>query len=381
MPLALYLLALAVFAMGTSEFMLSGLLPGLAADLGVPLGAAGLVTSAYAAGMVVGAPALAILARRWPARPVLLVTIVVFAICHLIGAATSSFAVLLLTRVVAAVANAGFLAVALTVAAGLVGEERKGRAVAVLLGGTTLALVAGAPAGAALGSALDWRATFVAVAALCVPAAAGVIRRPRPGTPTPDAPVPLREELAHLRTGAVRRTLLGAALVNAGTFAALTYLAPLVTRAAGLAEAWVPVSLALVGAGACVGIAVAGRVADRHPVAVLAVGGSALVAVWVGAALVAASPVLLLVGLFLAGAVSFGVGSAFVARILTVAAGAATLRGSFATAALNVGAVSGPLLGAAALASPAGEVGVLGTAAVVSGVALAWVLPDLRRGG
>lgn len=145
MPLPLYLLAVAVFAMGTSEFMLAGLLPDIASDLGVTVGAASSLTSAFAVGMVVGAPLMAALARNWPRRSSLFGCVVVFLTAHAVAAVTSSFAVLFATRVVAALANAGFLAVALTTATTLVAPERKGRALAVLLSGTTAATVVGVP--------------------------------------------------------------------------------------------------------------------------------------------------------------------------------------------------------------------------------------------
>ncbi|MER6940532.1 MFS transporter, partial [Nocardioides sp. NPDC000441] len=176
MPLALYLLALAVFVMGTSEFMLAGLVPAIAADLDVSVGTAGLLTSAFAVGIVVGAPVMAAFARRWPPRLALLVCLLVFAGCHVLGAVTPAFPLLLAARVLSAFANAGFLAVALSAATRLVPEDRKGRALAILLSGTTIAMVAGVPAGALLGTAAGWRTTFWAIALLCVPATIGILR-------------------------------------------------------------------------------------------------------------------------------------------------------------------------------------------------------------
>jgi len=163
MPLPLYLLAMAVFAMGTSEFMLAGLLPDIASDFDVTVGTAGVLTSAFAIGMIVGAPLVAALARNWPRRSSLLGFILAFAAAHAAGAITTSFPVLFATRVVAALANAGFLAVALTAAATLVPPDKKGRALAVLLSGTTVATIAGVPGGAVLGTLLGWRATFLSI--------------------------------------------------------------------------------------------------------------------------------------------------------------------------------------------------------------------------
>ncbi|MEV4088333.1 MFS transporter, partial [Nonomuraea fuscirosea] len=164
MPFAVYLLGLAVFAQGTSEFMLSGLLPGIARDLNVSIPAAGLLTSAFAAGMVVGAPLMAVLSLRWSRRFALLAFLVVFLLAHVVEAVTTGYGVLLVSRAVAALANAGFLAVAMATAISLAPPDAKGRATSVLLGGVTAACVAGVPGGALLGEVWGWRSAFWAVA-------------------------------------------------------------------------------------------------------------------------------------------------------------------------------------------------------------------------
>ncbi len=183
MPFALYLLGLAVFAQGTSEFMLSGLVPDIARDLGVSIPSAGHLTSAFAVGMVVGAPLMALLSRRFSRRRALSAFLVTFLLVHVVGALTTSFAVLLATRVAGALANAGFLAVALVTAAGMVEPNAKGRATSVLLGGVTVACVAGVPAGAVLGEVWGWRSAFWAVALLSVPAVLAIARAVPGGPP------------------------------------------------------------------------------------------------------------------------------------------------------------------------------------------------------
>ncbi|MBD0674339.1 Cmx/CmrA family chloramphenicol efflux MFS transporter [Streptomyces sp. CBMA156] len=359
MPLPLYLLALAVFAMGTSEFMLAGLLPGLAADLGVTVGTAGGLTSAFAVGMAVGAPLTAVLARSRPGRGSLLGFVLVFAAAHAVGALTADFPVLLASRVVAALADAGFLAVALTTAAALVPADRKGRALAVLLSGTTVATVAGVPGGAVLGALFGWRAAFWAVALLCLPAAVGIAKGlPAAATSADGCPAPaLRAEVAELRRPGLLRAMVLAALVNAATFGGFTFLAPVVTGPAGLGELWVPVALVLFGAGSFAGVTVAGRLADRRPGLVLAVGGPLLLVGWPALAVLADAPGALLPLVFLLGAVSFAVGGTLITRVLYEATGAPTLAGAYATAALNLGATAGPLLAAATLGTAAGDLG------------------------
>ncbi len=380
MPFALYLLALAVFAMGTSEFMLAGLVPDIAADLDVSIGTTGLLTSAFAAGMVIGAPAMAALARRWPARATLLGCVAAFALCHIVGAVTQMFPVLFGTRVVAALANAGFLAVALSTASALAPSDRKGRALAILLSGTTIATVAGVPSGALLGAASGWRATFWVIALLCVPAAlgiaAGIPGRSENAAPQSISGLPLRSELAQLRLPRLSLAMLLGALINGGTFAAFTFLAPVVTDVAHLGDLWISLALVLFGIGSFAGVAAAGRLTDRYPGLVIGGGGPLLVLGWMALALSATHPVALLALVLIQGALAFLVGSAVITQVLYAAADAPTMGGSYATAALNVGAAAGPAIGAATLA--AGALAPIWVAATSTGIAVLVALPSLR---
>ncbi|MFI1021365.1 Cmx/CmrA family chloramphenicol efflux MFS transporter [Streptomyces olivaceus] len=386
MPLPLYLLAMAAFAMGTSEFMLAGLLPDIASDLDVTVGTAGVLTSAFALGMVVGAPLVAAFARNWSRRPSLLGSVLVFAAAHAVGAVTTSFPVLLATRVVAALANAGFLAVALTAAAALVPPDRKGRALSVLLAGTTSAMIAGVPGGSALGTVFGWRATFWAVAALCLPAALGILKGVPAGHREEEAtgrPV-LRAELAQLTRSRLIVVMLLGALVNAATFGSLTFLAPVVTDGAGLGELWVSVVLVLFGTGSFAGVTLAGRLSDRYPGRVVAVGGPLLLAGWPATAVLATEPVALFVLVFVQGTLSFALGTTLITRVLYEAAAAPGMAGSYATAALNVGAAVGPVIAAATLG--AGALGPLWASGLLVAVALLIALPLLTgitesRGG
>ncbi len=382
MPFALSLLAVAVFAMGTSEFMLAGLLPDIASSLDVTVGTAGLLTSAFAVGMIVGAPLMAGLARRWPARKSLLGFVLVFAAVHVVGPLTSSFPVLLGTRAVAALANAGFLAVALTTASALVAPDQKGRALAVLLSGTTVAIIAGVPGGAALGTVLDWRATFWAIALLCLPAALGVMQGIPARTNTSEqehATSPaLRTELAELAQPRLILVMVLAALVNAATFGTFTFLAPIVTDTAGLAELWVSVVLVLFGLGSFLGVRIAGRLSDQRPGQLIAAGGPLVLLGWIALAVLAAHPVALLVLVLVQGVFSFTLGSTLIARVVYEASDAPTMGGSYATAALNLGAAGGPVVAAATLETGLGELGPVWASTLLVAIALSIALPLLR---
>ncbi|MGW3209922.1 Cmx/CmrA family chloramphenicol efflux MFS transporter [Streptomyces sp. NPDC001135] len=381
MPFALYLLGLAVFAQGTSEFTVSGLVPDIARDLGVSVPAAGTLTSAFAVGMIVGAPLMALLGRGRPRRRSLLVFLGVFLVVHLVGALTGDFGVLLATRVLAALANAGFLAVGLVAATGMVAPDAKGRATSVLLGGTTLACVVGVPAGAALGQVLGRRSAFWAVALISAPALAAIARSVPGGRGEPDGTgTGLREELRALRRLRLLLTPCLAALVNGATFCTFTYLAPLATDVTGLGARWVPAVLALFGAGAFAGVTSAGRLADRRPLPVLAAGGSALLTGWLLLALAAGHTVAALLLVPLQGLLAFGVGATLITRVLYEATDAPSLAGAFATSALNAGAALGPVLGGAAIGGGLGYRSPVWISALLVGTALA-VLGGECRGG
>ncbi|MEV7541160.1 Cmx/CmrA family chloramphenicol efflux MFS transporter [Streptomyces sp. NPDC089915] len=379
MPLPLYLLAVAVFAMGTSEFMLAGLLPDIASDLDVTVATAGALTSAFAVGMMIGAPLVAALARNWPRRSSLLAFVLVFTAAHAVGAVTTSFPVMFATRVVAALANAGFLAVALTAATTLVPPGRKGRALAVLLSGTTVATIAGVPGGSLIGTLFGWRAAFWTVTALCLPAALGILKGipaggEREREDAADKPA-LRAELARLTGRRLLLAMLLGALVNAATFASFTFLAPVVTGTARLGEWWISVVLAFFGAGSLIGVTVAGRLSDRRPGLVIAVGGPLLLLGWPALAVLAGEPVALLTLAFVQGALSFALGSTLITRILYEAAEAPTMAGSYATAALNAGAAIGPLIAATTLATGFGNLGPLWASALLVATALLTAFP------
>ncbi|MFI9051151.1 Cmx/CmrA family chloramphenicol efflux MFS transporter [Streptomyces sp. NPDC053427] len=372
MPFTVHLLALAVFAQGSSEFMLSGLVSDIAHDLGVSLPAAGALTSAFAVGMIIGAPLMAILSLRWPRRRALLAFLVTFLLVHVLGAVTTSFAMLLATRFVAALANAGFLAVAVATASALAAPNAKGRATSVLLGGVTVACIAGVPAGAWLGQLWGWRSAFWAVALVSVPAVLAILRSvPDDRDPrSSSAATGVRAELRSLRNPRLLVTLLLGALVNGATFCAYTYLAPLITNVTGLAAAWVPGVLALFGLGSFLGVTVGGRFADARPLPLLVTGGPALLIGWVAFALTASVPAATAALVLAQGTLAFAVGSTLISQVLYVAAEAPTLAGGFATAAFNVGGALGPWLGGLSLTAGLGYRAPLWVSALLVAAAL-----------
>jgi DHA1 family chloramphenicol resistance protein-like MFS transporter len=380
MPVLLYVLAVAVFAQGTSEFVLAGLVPGISADLGITIAQAGFLTSGFAVGMVVGAPLTAALGRRLPPRWTLSACLLVFVAAHAAGALTDQFAVLLVSRFVAALANAGFLAVALSTVTTIVPAGKQARALAAILGGTTLALIAGVPAGALLGEIWGWRSVLWAIAGVSALAlaAVAVLTPGRPGPGAPHARVDLRAELGTLRSPDLVRYLVLGVLVNGATFCAFTYLAPIVTDGAGLGSALVPVVLALFGLGAFAGVSVAGRLADAHGHLVLGIGVPVLVAGWILWAVLAASPSAVWMLAPVLGALSFSVGGTLIARSMAAAHGAPTMGGAYSTVALNLGALVGPVFGGLTI-EPLGLVGPLVVSATLAAAAALWSATSRRR--
>ena len=378
MPFAVYVLALAVFAQGTSEFMLSGLVPGIAADLHVSIPAAGMLTSAFAIGMVIGAPSMTLLTRRWPRRRALLVFLGAFIAVHVVGALATSYALLLATRVAAALANAGFWAVALATATALAAPAARARATAVVVGGVTVACVAGVPAGAVLGGHWGWRASFWAVAVVSLPAFAAIARTIPEERPSATSAL---GELRVLADGRLALVLSVNALFQGATFCTFTYLAPLATNVTGFGSGWVPALLALFGVGSFTGVAIGGRIADAHPAALITTGMTALAAGWAVLALTAGNPAAVIVLVFVQGMVAFGTGPALIARVLDRGAAAPTLAGGVATAAFNVGAAAGPWLGCVAIGAGLGYRAPVWVSAALMAVALAVTPLSAGRSG
>ncbi|MEV6385654.1 Cmx/CmrA family chloramphenicol efflux MFS transporter [Streptomyces sp. NPDC051773] len=344
MPLSVYVLGLAVFALGTSEFMLSGLLPPIAEDMDVSIPRAGLLISAFAIGMVVGAPLLAVATLRLPRRTTLVALITVFGLGQIAGALAPTYAVLFASRIVSALACAGFWAVGAAVAVAMVPVNARARALAIMIGGLSIANVLGVPAGAFLGEHFGWRSAFWAVAVASAIALVGVVTLV-PAIPLPDERPRLAQEARIYRDGQVWLSIAVVALAAGGVFCAFSYLAPLLTEVSGLDAGWVPTVLALFGIGALIGTAVGGRFADAHLFGVLLSGTAASTVLLVALALFAQYAAAAVLLSFLLGVSAFYTAPALNARLFNVAGAAPTLAGATTTAAFNLGNTGGPWIG------------------------------------
>lgn len=346
MPVGVWVLGLSVFALGTSEFMLSGILQPLARDMGVSIPQAGLLISAFAVGMVVGAPVLAAATLRLPRRTTLIALLSVFGLGQVAGAVAPSYGLLFASRVVSALACAGFWAVGAAVAVSLVPVTARARAMAIMVGGLSIANIAGVPAGSFLGQHAGWRSAFWAVAVLSAIGLVGVVTLVPHTRPPRGADAPrLRAELRIYADKQVWLALLTIALNAAAVFALFSYLAPLLTDVAGLDEGWVPTVLGLFGLGGLIGTVIGGRIADAHLFGTMYGGIAASTGVLALLALLADSaPAAVALALML-GVTSFTTAPALNARMFNVANAAPTLAGATTTASFNIGNTVGPWLG------------------------------------
>lgn len=347
LPLSVYVLAAGVFCLGTSEFMVAGLLPAISADLGVTISRAGMLITGFALGMMLGAPVMAIVTLRFPPKVTVLTAGAVFVLSHLVPLLGNSFPLILGSRVLAAVAAAAYWAVGGVLVMRLSGEGNVARGLAVLIGGLTVANVLGVPLGTAIGEALGWHGTFVAVAL----ATAGVLVLVHRGVPALPATGSgglgdrLRREVATLRDRRLWLALATTAAYQAAVFCAFSYLAPLFTNVSGLPSGVVPVLLLLFGLGSLLGVTIGGRYADKNmlanvfiSLAAMAVTMAVLVALsgagwWVAPAV------------FGFGAAAFSIAAALNGRVFSFAAAAPTLAAGVNVSAFNVGNAVGPWIG------------------------------------
>ncbi|MFF9768238.1 Cmx/CmrA family chloramphenicol efflux MFS transporter [Streptomyces sp. NPDC014636] len=376
MPVAVYILGLSVFALGTSEFMLSGLLRPIAEDMDVSIPQAGLLISAFAIGMVVGAPLLAVGTLRLPRRATLIALISLFGLGQVAGALAPSYELLFASRVVSALACAGFWAVGAAVAIAMVDKDQRARAMAVMIGGLSIANVLGVPAGAFLGEHLGWRSAFWSVGAASAVALVGILML-IPRIPLPAERPRLGRELRIYADRQVWLAIGITALGAGGVFCAFSYLSPLLTDVAGLDSKWVPWILGLFGIGTTIG----GRVADAHLFGVMIWGITASTVFLAALALLAGAAAVAIALSFLLGASAFFTAPALNARMFNVAGAAPTLAGATTTAAFNLGNTGGPWLGGTVIDAGLGfsATAWAGAAMTVTAIALAAVALRLDR--
>ncbi|WP_377267205.1 MFS transporter [Peterkaempfera sp. SMS 1(5)a] len=335
MPLALLALAIGAFGIGTTEFVIMGLLPQVAADFGTSIPTAGFLVTGYALGVVLGAPLMTVLGTRMPRKRMLMLLMVLLTAGNAISAAAPSFGVMLAGRIVASLAHGAFFGIGSVVAAGLVAPQKKAGAIALMFTGLTAANVVGVPLGTLVGQAFGWRLTFAGVAVLGVAGLLGIARLV-PEQPGQGA-VRLRHEVAAFRNVQVLLAMAMTVLGFGGVFAAITYISPMMTEVAGFADGSVTWLLVLFGVGMVAGNLIGGRFADRAlmPMLYTSLGGLAVV---LGLfTLTAHNKAAAAATVALIGALGFATVPPLQKRVLDQAAGAPTLASAVNIGAFNLG--------------------------------------------
>jgi MFS transporter, DHA1 family, inner membrane transport protein len=374
-------LGIGAFAIGTGEFVIMGLLPEVATDIEVSIPQAGHVISAYALGVVVGAPLLAVAAATWGRRALLVALMLAFALGNFASAAAPGYLSLNALRFLTGMPHGTYFGVAALVAAALAPAGQRARAVGLVLSGLTLATLMGVPLAAWLGQHFGWRAAFVLVGAIAL-LAAGLIQRSLPPMPAPAGATPLRE-LGALRNKQVWLTLGIGAIGFGGLFSVFSYVKPTMIEVAGLPLAGVPIVLALFGLGMVIGNLLGSRLADRALMPT--VGGMLVWSIVVLLAYVftAQHVVLGAINVLLIGT-TVAIGPALQIRLMDVAGEAQVLAAALNHSAFNLANALGAWLGGLAISAGLGwtSTGWVGALLALAGLGVfAWALADARSHG
>lgn len=349
MPFAVYALALAAFAIGTAEFIISGILPPVAADLNVTIATAGLLVSAYAAGVAVGGPLLTLITARFSQRNVLIGVLATFAVAQVLCAIAPDYGLLLLARLVSAAAHGVFFGAGNVVIAAMVPLERRGKAFSLFIGGITVANLLGLPAGTAIALEFGWRASFLAVGLLGLVAAIVLVLRLPRAAQNEGPRATLADQLRPLRQQKIWMSYLTITLTMIGTMCYATYSVPLLIEATGVDPAHIPLFLLLGGIGSVLGIWMGGELSDWKLM-------PSLIAVLVVQALMffvmlftLVDPFAMAPTVFAAGALGFAFSTPLQARVVNAAAAAPNMAAALISTAFNIGIAIGAFLGSALL--------------------------------
>ena len=372
MPTSLLVLALSAFAIGTTEFVIMGLLPEVAGDLSVTIPAAGWLVSGYAFSVAIGAPIMALLTARLPRKSALLMLMGIFILGNLLCAVAANYGLLMLARIITALCHGAFFGIGSVVAASLVPANRKASAVALMFTGLTLANVLGVPAGTALGQIAGWRSPFWAVTLIGVFALIG-LWSVLPKKHDEEA-VDMRKEVAALRNGPLWLALGTTVLFSAAVFALFTYVAPLLGEITQVSPRGITWSLVLIGLGLTLGNILGGRLADWRLGTTLAGVFSTMAVVstvlsWTSASLIPAE-----ITLFIWAAAAFAAVPALQVNVVRVGGAAPNLVATLNIGAFNVGNAIGAWVGGSVIDHGLGLTRVPLAGAVLSVLALIAVM-------
>lgn len=348
MPLPILALAVASFCIGTTEFVIMGLLPEVAADLGVSIPAAGLLVTGYALGVVIGAPIIAIGTAKLPRKPVLIGLAVLFVLGNLLCAIAPTYWTLMAARVITALGHGAFFGIGSVVAASLVPANKRASAIALMFAGLTLANILGVPGGTALGEAFGWRMTFYAVVVIGLISVAAIAFLVPAGV-APPGKGGVAGEVKVLGKLQVWLAMIISALASGSLFAVFTYIKPILTDVTGLSVESVTWILLLFGGGMTIGNIIGGKLADWKlmPTAIGALVVMAAIHVAFAELSTSAPAAILLV--FMWGVITFVIVPPMQMRVVETASEAPNLAATLNQGAFNAGNAAGAWVGGAAI--------------------------------
>jgi DHA1 family inner membrane transport protein len=369
MPFAVFALATGAFAISTTEFVILGLLLDVSNDFNISIASAGMLISAYAAGVVIGAPLLTPILARFPRKQVIVFLLCLFTVGNLVGALAPTYEVLLASRLVTALVHASFYGLASIVAGQLVTKDRQARAMSMVFMGATIANVLGAPAGTLIGQAWGWRTTSFACAALGVLSAV-IIMFVVPKIKS-EKPAGLAKEFGALLQPKVLRALALTMIGFGGTFTLLTYIAPFLTQITGYSEQYVSALLLVFGVGMAFGNPIGGWLTDKNLDLALRTTLCALFISLVVIGLFANAALVMPVLVFLFGAAMFATITPLQVNAMKAAGDAPVMAASFNIAAFNLANVLAASIGGAVIES---EIGLVNLPYVAGGIAFVGLL-------
>lgn len=384
MPAALWALTISAFGIGTTEFVIVGLLPTVANDLSITIPSAGLLVSLYAIGVAIGAPILTALTSAVPRKRLLIALMALFIIGNGLASIAPGFITLVMARIITGFAHGVFFSIGATIAAALVPAEKRASAISIMFAGLTVAIVTGVPLGTFIGQQFGWRATFIGVALLGL---IGLISSMVlvPGNLKNEKVASLKTQLKVLTNKRLLLAFLMTALGYGGTFVAFTYLSPLLQEVTGLSEATVNIMLLLYGIAIAIGNIVGGKVSNKNPL-------KALLWMFILQALVlfifsftAQYTIPAIITLFIIGGLSFASVPGLQLLVVQIAEkhlpGTEDVASAFNIASFNIGIAIGAYAGGMIVASPLG-VGAtpwVGALFVVLAVAITTISRNLNR--
>ncbi|MCN9239366.1 MFS transporter [Streptomyces sp. RY43-2] len=376
MPRAVYVLALGIFAMVTSEFVVAGLMPQMAEGLNVTVPQIGYLITAFAVAMAAGGPFLTVALMKLPPRTALLTLFVIFLAGNVLAATATGYSLMLAARIITGIASQAFFGVGISMCAQITRPEVRGRAIAVAMNGLMLGTLLGLPLSTLVGEHFGWRAAFWTITGITVIAAlATLLGVPR--IERAEGRGGFREEIGVFKKPKLWLVLSTSTFIIGATFSAFSYFNPVLTEVTGFSTGTVPFLLIAYGAATVVGNTVVGRFADRHTVPVLALGLVLNLAFLTAFALLADLPAPAVVCMMGIGLVGVTMNPAMVTRVQRTG-NAGPLVNTVHTSFITLGVILGSSIGAVVI-DAWGLRGPLWLGAVMAVIGLATVLPDLVR--